>query len=86
MSAMRLIFNVPTHSEDYVHRIGRTGRAGRDGMAITLATSDDVRLVAGIEKLIAKPILVLYRLLTFRHYRLPSVRLPDRIKPGNTVC
>jgi superfamily II DNA/RNA helicase len=49
-------FDVPTHSEDYVHRIGRTGRAGRDGMAITLATPDDVRLVAGIEKLIAKPI------------------------------
>ncbi len=49
-------FDVPTHSEDYVHRIGRTGRAGRDGMAITLATPDDVRLVAGIEKLIAKQI------------------------------
>src|SRR5208282_5383425 len=31
-------FDVPTHSEDYVHRIGRTGRAGRSGVAITLVT------------------------------------------------
>jgi superfamily II DNA/RNA helicase len=49
-------FDVPTHSEDYVHRIGRTGRAGRDGMAITLAAPEDGRLVAGIEKLIGKEV------------------------------
>ncbi|MBN9023402.1 MAG: DEAD/DEAH box helicase [Rhizobiales bacterium] len=49
-------FDVPTHSEDYVHRIGRTGRAGRSGTAITIVTSADKKYVAGIEKLIGKPI------------------------------
>jgi superfamily II DNA/RNA helicase len=45
-------FDVPTHSEDYVHRIGRTGRAGRKGHAFTLATPEDGKYIAGIEKLI----------------------------------
>ena len=49
-------FDVPTHPEDYVHRIGRTGRAGREGKAIMLATPDDSRLVATIEKLIGRKI------------------------------
>ncbi|MGB7321698.1 MAG: DEAD/DEAH box helicase, partial [Albidovulum sp.] len=34
-------FDVPSHAEDYVHRIGRTGRAGRKGVAITLSTPSD---------------------------------------------
>ncbi|NDY91623.1 DEAD/DEAH box helicase [Ideonella livida] len=49
-------FDVPFNAEDYVHRIGRTGRAGASGVAITLVTSDDSRLVADIEKLIKKKI------------------------------
>jgi len=49
-------FDVPIHSEDYVHRIGRTGRAGKTGEAFTLATSDDGKYVDAIEKLIKKPI------------------------------
>jgi superfamily II DNA/RNA helicase len=49
-------YDVPTHSEDYVHRIGRTGRAGRSGISITLATESEMRLVGGIEKLIGKKI------------------------------
>jgi superfamily II DNA/RNA helicase len=49
-------YDVPTHSEDYVHRIGRTGRAGRSGISITLATDAEMRLVGGIEKLIGKKI------------------------------
>ena len=36
-------FDVPFHDEDYVHRIGRTGRAGREGHAFTIATADDAR-------------------------------------------
>jgi superfamily II DNA/RNA helicase len=47
-------FDVPFNAEDYVHRIGRTGRAGASGLAITLVTRDDTRLVADIEKLIRK--------------------------------
>jgi len=49
-------FDVPTHSEDYVHRIGRTGRAGRSGVAYTLVTGDDGKYVDQIEKLIGKAI------------------------------
>jgi superfamily II DNA/RNA helicase len=49
-------FDVPFNAEDYVHRIGRTGRAGQSGLAITLVARDDTRLVADIEKLIKKKI------------------------------
>ena len=44
-------FDVPTHAEDYVHRIGRTGRAGRKGAAFTLATRNDAKYVDAIEQL-----------------------------------
>ncbi|MDO9091967.1 MAG: DEAD/DEAH box helicase [Rubrivivax sp.] len=49
-------FDVPFNAEDYVHRIGRTGRAGASGLAVTLVTRDDTRLVGDIEKLIKKKI------------------------------
>jgi superfamily II DNA/RNA helicase len=45
-------FDVPFNAEDYVHRIGRTGRAGASGLAVSLATRDDARLISDIEKLI----------------------------------
>ena len=45
-------FDVPSHSEDYVHRIGRTGRAGRRGVAITLATPADKKYLDAIESLV----------------------------------
>ncbi len=44
-------FDVPWQPDDYTHRIGRTGRAGATGIAITLATPDDAEAIAGIEKL-----------------------------------
>lgn len=44
-------YDVPFSAEDYVHRIGRTGRAGSHGLAIMLATREDGRLVDAIEKL-----------------------------------
>ncbi|WP_170556947.1 DEAD/DEAH box helicase [Ruegeria atlantica] len=49
-------FDVPGHPEDYVHRIGRTGRAGRDGKAITICSGRDEKALAAIEKLIQKEI------------------------------
>ncbi|MFY7942080.1 MAG: DEAD/DEAH box helicase, partial [Burkholderiaceae bacterium] len=49
-------FDVPFNAEDYVHRIGRTGRAGASGLAVTLVTRDDARLISDIEKLIKKKI------------------------------
>jgi superfamily II DNA/RNA helicase len=49
-------FDVPTHAEDYIHRIGRTARAGRLGRSFMLATPEDGRAVAAIVKLIGKEI------------------------------
>ncbi|MDF1686258.1 MAG: DEAD/DEAH box helicase [Parvibaculaceae bacterium] len=52
-------FDVPTHAEDYVHRIGRTGRAGRKGTAYMLATKAEIKYLDGIEKLIGNEIPVI---------------------------
>ncbi len=49
-------FDVPSHAEDYVHRIGRTGRAGRKGKAITICAKSDTKYLDAIEKLIAKDV------------------------------
>ncbi len=49
-------FDVPVSPEDYVHRIGRTGRAGRKGEAITLVMPDDLKAVGAIQELIGKEI------------------------------
>ena len=49
-------FDVPIHSEDYVHRIGRTGRAGRDGAAFTMVTKEETKYLKAIEALIKKEI------------------------------
>ncbi|CUV65744.1 ATP-dependent RNA helicase rhlE, DEAD box protein [Sulfurovum sp. enrichment culture clone C5] len=47
-------FELPNIAEDYVHRIGRTGRAGNDGEAISLVCVDEFEYLKGIEKLIKK--------------------------------
>ncbi|TDL91091.1 DEAD/DEAH box helicase [Meridianimarinicoccus aquatilis] len=49
-------FDVPSHAEDYVHRIGRTGRAGRDGKALMICVPADEKNLADIERLITKEI------------------------------
>ena len=49
-------FDVPSHAEDYVHRIGRTGRAGRDGKTIMLCEPRDEKNFADVERLIGKGI------------------------------
>src|SRR6202035_5193189 len=49
-------FDVPYHAEDYVHRIGRTGRAGLSGRSFMLAAPEDGKSVAAIQKLIGKDI------------------------------
>ncbi len=56
IAELPLVFNfdVPFNAEDYVHRIGRTGRAGASGVAITFVSPSDARLVADIEKLIKR--------------------------------
>ena len=52
-------FDVPINPEDYVHRIGRTGRAGKKGTAITFVLKKDTKYLQEIEKLIKKKIKIL---------------------------
>jgi ATP-dependent RNA helicase RhlE len=49
-------FELPTVPEDYIHRIGRTGRAGQEGTAISLVSGDERELMAAIEKLLKRSI------------------------------
>lgn len=56
-------FDLPDNPEDYVHRIGRTARAGKEGVAISFATPDQRKDLQTIERLIRKPIKV--------HHRVP---------------
>ncbi|MFT3975981.1 MAG: DEAD/DEAH box helicase [Sphingomonas bacterium] len=49
-------FDAPWHPDDYVHRIGRTGRAGAKGVAYTLVTSEDAEAIDNIQKLIGQKI------------------------------
>lgn len=54
---MVINYDVPRDVEDYVHRIGRTARAERDGIAITFVSEDDFRYFANIERFLHKEIL-----------------------------
>ncbi len=49
-------FDVPVNSDDYIHRIGRTGRAGREGHAFMLATDKDDKYLDAIEKMLGNAI------------------------------
>lgn len=51
-------YDVPQHSKDYIHRVGRTARAGRSGKAITLVSQYDVELIQRIEEVIGKKMLL----------------------------
>jgi len=72
-------FDVPFNAEDYVHRIGRTGRAGASGLAVTLVSGSDARLVADIEKLLKKKIDI--EALEYDEDR-PNIRNQGRINDG----
>ena len=47
-------FDIPFNAEDYVHRIGRTGRAGASGLAVSFVSARDARLMGDLEKLLGK--------------------------------
>ncbi len=49
-------FDVPWQSDDYVHRIGRTGRAGKEGRSLTLVTPEDIKQLKDIEKMLGAPV------------------------------
>ncbi len=69
-------FELPNVSEDYVHRIGRTGRAGANGEAISLVSSDELEHLRNIEKLIGEKI-NLQIVMDFE----PSKEIPENEKP-----
>ncbi len=84
ISAVSHVFNydVPMNSDDYVHRIGRTGRAGQSGRAWMLATREDEKLLSSIERLIKKqiPVVSLDVAPGERHDAKPEART-DRPRP-----
>ncbi len=75
-------FDLPNVAEDYVHRIGRTGRAGASGQAISLVSADEFKELSGIERLI-KQLLTRKLIEEFDPiHQLPESRLDHRpIKP-----
>ncbi len=49
-------FDLPWQSDDYVHRIGRTGRAGKEGHSFSLVAADDLKSLKDIEKMLGEPV------------------------------
>jgi ATP-dependent RNA helicase RhlE len=70
-------YELPNVPEDYVHRIGRTGRAGATGTAISLVASDESGLLKDIERLTGKPI---------RREALPTISAPPPRAPGSIAA
>jgi ATP-dependent RNA helicase RhlE len=75
-------FDVPFNSEDYVHRIGRTGRAGASGLAVSFVSTKDARLVSDIEKLLKTKIEL--EAVEFDE-DLPDIRKQGRINDGRRM-
>jgi superfamily II DNA/RNA helicase len=75
-------FDIPFHAEDYVHRIGRTGRAGAEGLAVTFVSKSDQRLVTDIEKLLKTKIEL--EALEFPE-NLPDIRKQGHINDGRRM-
>lgn len=76
-------FDLPQVAEDYVHRIGRTGRAGASGFAVSLVSADEIGQLQAIEKLI-KCKLQRVEIEDFEpNHHLPSSSVPAAIKRNN---
>jgi ATP-dependent RNA helicase RhlE len=73
-------YDVPQHPEDYIHRIGRTGRAEATGDAFTIMVAEDAGHVYAIERFISKPI-ARVKLENF-DYRYTALFEADKAKPG----
>ena len=65
-------FDIPTNPEDYVHRIGRTARAGASGIAVSLLTGEEVHELKAIERLIGS---------TLERHDLPNFDYDKRVIP-----
>lgn len=76
-------FDAPWHPDDYVHRIGRTGRAGATGKAFTFITKDDVEAIENIEKLIGQKIERVAKQVRAEAAE-PAAKAPRARKPAKT--
>ena len=74
-------FDLPLVAEDYVHRIGRTGRAGSNGQAVSLVGVDEIKLLSSIEKLIKQPIEIVEVDGHTGHTDKPSPAEPRKQRP-----
>lgn len=75
-----LNFDIPTHSKDYIHRVGRTARAGRAGKAITFVTQYDVELYQRIEHLLGK------KLPQFKYEEDEVMALQERVSEAQRTA
>lgn len=84
-------YDVPTSSKDYIHRVGRTARAGRSGKSITIVTQYDVELMQRVEAVIGKKMelwqtdaeeVTLLRERVDEASRIAVNELKDQSKPG----
>lgn len=73
-------YDVPTHSKDYVHRVGRTARAGRSGRAITIVTQYEIELYQRIEGLLG------YKLDGFEVHKEAVLVLLERVTEANRLA
>ncbi len=80
VTAIELVINydLPDDLDNYVHRIGRTGRAGHRGRAVTFAMPDQYMEVARIERLVKTQLAVV------EHPDVPSAKFPDRSAPSGS--
>jgi ATP-dependent RNA helicase RhlE len=69
-------YDLPDEAESYIHRIGRTGRAGSNGQAVSIAAPDQGKLVRDIERLLKKSIRVV------NSPGVESAAFEDAVKPG----
>ena len=75
-------YDTPWHPDDYVHRIGRTGRAGAKGRAFTFVTPDDAEAIDNVEKLTGNPIPVFGKNDVRVELKQPAADKPEkRSKP-----
>jgi ATP-dependent RNA helicase RhlE len=72
-------FNLPESPEDYVHRIGRTGRAGHGGTAISFCDNAEIKLLENIEKLIGKKVTVV------SDHPYPLKAAPEEMRPQSQI-